>query len=103
MPEMTPTDAAQRLIEEVRAMDLGDLRDAHNELFPQDPIPPIDPPAHGDAVRRKVLDYLANGVAVEEIIALWSTVFPDAWDVYCDEESGTIHYLVEPEAIPQAD
>jgi hypothetical protein len=103
MPQVTPTDAAQKLIKKVQEMDLDDLRDAHNELFPETPIPKTVLPSEGEAVRKRVLDYLADGVAVEELIDLWSAVFPEAWNVYFDEESGTIHYLVEPEAMPQAD
>jgi hypothetical protein len=103
MPEVTPADAVRTLTEKVRAMDLDDLRDTHNELFPETPIPPIDPTSQATGVRQKVLTYLAGGVAVEEILDLWSAVFPEAWSVYYDDESGTIHYLVEPEAIQQAD
>lgn len=103
MPQVAPADAAQKLIKEVQEMDLDDLRDAYNELFPEMPIPQTVLPTEGEAVRKKVLDYLAGGVAVEEIIDLWSAVFPEAWNIYFDEESGTIHYLVEPEAMPQAD
>jgi hypothetical protein len=103
MPEVTPADAVKSLIEKVRVMDLDDLRDSHNELFPETPIPPIDPSSLGTGVRQKVLAYLAGGVAVEEILDLWIAVFPEAWNVYYDEETGTIHFLVEPEAIQQAD
>lgn len=103
MPEVTPADAAQKLIKKVKEMDLDDLRDAHHELFPEMPIPQTNLPTEGEAVRKKVLDYLAGNVAVEEIIDLWSAVFPEAWNICFDEESGTIHYLVEAEAMPQAD
>ena len=71
MPEVTPADAVRTLTEKVRAMDLDDLRDTHNELFPETPIPPIDPTSQGTGVRQKVLTYLAGGVAVEEILDLW--------------------------------
>ena len=67
------------------------------------PIPQTRLPAGGEAVRKKVLDYLAGGVAVEEIIDLWSAVSPEASNIYFDEESGTMHYRIEPEAMPQAD
>ncbi len=102
MPEVTPADAAKMLTEKVRAMDIDDLLDAHNELFPETPIPPTDARNQDASVRHKVLDYLAGGVAVEEILDLWSAVFPEASNVYFDEETRTIHY-VEAEAIQQAD
>ena len=60
MPEVTPAEAVQTLSERVRAMDLDDLRDAHNELFPETPIPPIDPSSQGVGIRQKVLTYLAG-------------------------------------------
>jgi hypothetical protein len=103
MPELAPAEAVQTLTEKVRAMDLDDLRDAHNELFPEAPIPPIEPSSQGAGVRQKVLTYLAGKLAVEEILDLWSAVFPEAWNIYYDDETGKIHYLVEAEAIQQAD
>ncbi len=59
MPEVTPADAVRTLTEKVRAMDLDDLRDVHNELFPETPIPRINPSSQGAGVRQKVLAYLA--------------------------------------------
>ena len=103
MPELAPNEAVRTLTERVRAMDLDDLRDAHNELFPETPIPPIEPEQARGGIRQKVLTYLAGRVAVEEILDLWSAVFPEAWNVYYDDETGKIHYLLEPEAIQQAD
>jgi hypothetical protein len=103
MPELAPAEAVRALTEKVRAMDLDDLRDAHNELFPQTPIPPIKLTSEGVGVRQKVLSYLAADVAVEEILDLWSAVFPEASNVYYDDEAGKIHYLVGSEVIQQAD
>jgi hypothetical protein len=103
MPELAPAEAARRLADKVREMDLDDLRDAHNELFPETPIAPIAPSGKGADVRQKVLDYLTGEIAVEEILDLWSVVFPEAWNVYFDDETGTIHYLAEREAIQQTD
>lgn len=103
MPEVGPNEAVQALSEKVRAMDLDDLRDAHNELFPEAPIPPIEPSSQGVGVRQKVLTYLAGKVAIEEILDLWSAVFPEAWNVYYDDETGKIHYSLETEAIQHAD
>jgi hypothetical protein len=103
MPQLTPADASQKLIQQVQQMDLDDLRDAHHELFPEASIPQANLPTEREAVRKEVLDYLEHGVAIEELIDLWSAVFPDAWNIYFDEESEKIHYLVEPEARPQVD
>ena len=57
----------------------------------------------GTIVRQKVLDYLGRGIEVEEILDLWNVAFPETWNVSYDEDADTIHYLIEPEAIQQAD
>jgi hypothetical protein len=103
MPEVTPGDAVQRLLEDVRGMDHDDLRETHNELFPEKPISPVTSSSQAASIRQKVLDYLASEVTVEEILDLWSIIRPEARNVYFDDESGTIHYLVEPEALQPAD
>ncbi len=101
MPQVSPAEAASKLSEKVRGMDLDDLRDAYNELFPETPVSQDVVSSNGEAFRKKVLDYLAGSLAVEEIIDLWIAVFPEASSVYFDEEFGTIHYVIAPEAISQ--
>jgi hypothetical protein len=103
VPEIAPADAARLLAEKIRAMNHNELRDIHNELFPETPVPRFGAGAQETTVRQKVLDYLANGIAVEEILDLWRVVFPEAWNVYYDDETETIHYLLESEAIQHAD
>jgi hypothetical protein len=82
-------------------MDLDDLRDAYSELFPETPVSQDVVSSNGEAFRKKVLEYLAGGPAVEEIIDLWIAVFPEASNLYFDEEWGTSHYLVAPGTMPQ--
>jgi hypothetical protein len=101
VPQVTPADAAKKLSEKVRGMDLDDLRDAYNELFPETPVSQDVVSSNGQAFRKKVLDYLAGSPAVEELIDLWIAVFPEASSVYFDEECGTIHYIIAPEAMTQ--
>ncbi len=100
MPTVMRSEAADRLTQQVHAMNRSNLLDFHNELFPEDPISEIDT-KDVSAVRRKVLDYLGRGVEVEEILDLWNVVFPDAWNVYYDDETDEIHYRDEPDAIRQ--
>jgi hypothetical protein len=76
--------------------------DFHNELFPEDQLRELDQQNGCTAVRQKVLDYLARGLEVEEILDLWNVAFPEAWNVSYDDETETLQYLVEPEAIRQA-
>ncbi len=101
MPQLTPADAVKELSEKVRGMDLDDLRDAYNELFPEASVSQDVVSSNGEAFRRKVVNYLAGSPAVEEIIDLWIAVFPEASRVYFDEECGTIHYIIAPEAMTQ--
>jgi len=103
MPTLAKRQAVEKLIQAVRGMSLDDLLDFHNELFPEEPKAELDPKNGGTVVREKVLDYLGRGVEVEEILDLWNVAFPEAWNVSYDDEADTIQYLVEPEAIRQAD
>src|SRR5690242_9215415 len=49
VPEVTPADAAKKLGEKVRGMDLDDLRDAYNELFPEAPVSQAVVSSNGEA------------------------------------------------------
>ena len=84
-------------------MPLYDLLDFHNELFPEEPKADRGAPDGGEVVRRKVLEYLRRGIEVEEILDLWNVAFPETWNVSYDEDSDTIQYLNELEAVRQAD
>ena len=103
MPTLTRNEAVERLIQEVRDMTLDDLLDFHDELFPEEPKVRQDKQPDMGLIRRKVLDYLGRGIEVEEILDLWNVAFPEAWNVTYDDESQTIGYSVEPEAVQQAD
>jgi hypothetical protein len=105
MPTLAKKEAVEKLIQAARAMDLDDLLDFHNEVFPEDQIPVLDKQNGSTAVRQKVLAYLGRGIEVEEILDLWNVAFPEAWNVSYDDETDTLQYLIkpEPEAIGQAD
>jgi hypothetical protein len=103
MPTLAKREAVEKLIQVVRGMSLDDLLDFHNELFPEEPKGELDLQDGGTVVRQEVLDYLGRGVEVEEILDLWNVAYPEAWNVSYDDEADTIQYLIEPEAIRQAD
>jgi hypothetical protein len=103
MPTLAKRDAVEKLIQAVRRMNLDDLLDFYNELFPEEPKAELDPQDGGTIVRQEVLNYLGRGVEVEEVLDLWNAAFPETWNVSYDEDADTIHYLIEPEAIRQAD
>ena len=101
MPTLAKRDAVEKLIQTARGMGRDDLLDFHNELFPEDQLGELDQQNSCTAVRQEVLDYLARGLEVEEILDLWNVAFPEAWNVSYDDETETLQYLVEPEAIRQ--
>jgi len=73
-----------------------DLLDFHNELFPEEPESELDPKDGVAAVRKKVTDYLGRGLEIEEILDLWNVAFPEARNVYYDDETDTIHCPTDP-------
>ena len=99
MSSLATRDAVEKLTRAARGMGPEDLLEFHDELFPGEPISGLDPVDGADAVRRKVLDYLGEGLEVEEILDLWFLIVPGARDVSYDDETETIHYLEESESI----
>ena len=49
--------------------------------------------------RQKVISYIEQGLAREEIIDLWNVAFPESYDVRYDDGNATICYSSAPEAI----
>ncbi|HKI20183.1 MAG TPA: hypothetical protein VKA15_20000 [Isosphaeraceae bacterium] len=103
MPTLAKHEAIEKLIQAVRGMGPDDLVDFYHEVFPERPKAELDPQNGGAAVRQEILDYLGRGVEVEEILDFWNAVFPVSWNVTYDDETDEIQYLIEPEAIRQAD
>jgi len=103
MPALERQDAIETLMRAVPGMGPDDLLDFHNELFPAEPESELDPKDGVAAVRKKVTDYLGRGLEIEEILDLWNVAFPEARNVYYDDETETIHYNNEPESIRQAE
>jgi hypothetical protein len=96
-------DAIEALTRAVQGMGPDDLLDFHNELFPKEPESALDPKGGVAAVRKKVTDYLGRGLEIEEILDLWNVAFPEARNVYYDDETDTIYYNNEREPIRQAE
>jgi hypothetical protein len=46
---------------------------------------------------------VSQGLEVEEILDLWNVAFPEAWNVYFDDETDTIHYSEQPQSVHHAD
>jgi hypothetical protein len=101
MPTIAKAEAVEKLTQAARGMGLDDLMDFHNELFPEDQIAELDQDNGCATVRQKVLDYLGRGIEVEELLDLWNVAFPEAWNVSYNDETDTLQYQLEPEAIEQ--
>ncbi len=92
MPALSRREATERLVQSVESMDVDDLLDFHNELFPQDRKSELGPGEAEAADRRKILEYIGRGLEVEEIVDLWNVAFPDSYNVHYDDEAGSIQY-----------
>jgi hypothetical protein len=103
MPTIAKREAIRELIQAVQGMSADDLLDFHNEIFPEKPESKLDAIAGVPAIRKKATDYLSQGLEVEEILDLWNVAFPEAWNVYFDDETDTIHYSEQPQSVHHAD
>ena len=103
MPTTSLAEAGWAIGDKVEVMGLDDLRDAHNEMFPATPIQPIDSRSEEASIRQKMIAYLRADIAVQEVLELWSIIFPETHSVHQDDETGMIHYLVDPVAVRLAD
>ena len=97
MPTISKEQAAEMLRGKVTDLPADDLIEVYNELFPEDPATEI--PALVD----RVVAHLQRGLEVEEILDLWTVVFPKYRHASYDEETETIHYYEEAELIPYAE
>jgi hypothetical protein len=103
MPTIAKREATRELVQAVQSMSADDLLDFHNELFPEKPESTLDSIQGVEAVRKKATDYLGQRLEVEEILDLWNVAFPEAWNVYYDDETDMIHFSKQPESVHQAD
>ncbi len=99
MPTMTASEATERIIQAVERMDTYDLADFYHEVFPAEPKPDLTHPAAPDVEVRKILDYIKQGLATEEILDIWRVAFPGVGPIEFDDETLDFHYSESPEAI----
>ena len=103
MPTRTKQVAIEKLAEAVQRMNIDDLLDFHNEMFPESPLSRLDSTSDGAAVRNTVMDYLRRGLEVEELLDLWNVAFPAARVDGRDDGTDSIFYLEEPASVGQVD
>ena len=92
MPTLSPREAIEQLTRAVERMDADDLLDFHNEVFPRERKSELSLMDAGAGDRRKILDYIARGLEIEEILDFWNVALPDAYNVHFDDDDRAIHY-----------
>ena len=70
MPVLSISEAVEKLIRAVEGMGADHLLDVHNEVFPMQPKSKSDDTDGGASDRRRVIRYIEQGLAIEEIIDL---------------------------------
>src|SRR5439155_9082018 len=72
MPDLSTREAVEKLTQAVQGMSPDDLLDFHNSLFPRERKSELSPSDAGASDRRKILEYLGQGLEIEEILDLWN-------------------------------
>jgi len=99
MPAVTTREATERLTRAVEGMGADDLLDFHNEVFPRERQSELSSSDAGGSERRKILEYMARGLEVEEILDFWRVAFPETHHVSFDDETEMIQYSDSPQAV----
>jgi hypothetical protein len=83
-------DLLKKQVEEHFGVD--ELLEVYNELFPDEPF--TEEEAHKDdtSLVERIVDHLKGGLEPEEIVEVWSLIFPRHRHVWYDEEEERFHY-----------
>lgn len=95
MESIKKKEAIARLTRAVRTARVDDLVEIYNELFPEEPTTEKKANANPSSFVDKVMAHIANGLEIEEILALWNIIFPMHRGVWFDEDEELIHYTLE--------
>jgi hypothetical protein len=91
VPAITKKKAVEALTAEAGRAHADDLVEIHNELFPETPTTEQAANEDLEGLRTKVLDHMKS-LEIEEILGLWSVVFPQDREVWYDEEKKKFNY-----------
>lgn len=100
MPLITRKKAGEMLAKEAEKATPADLADIYNNIYPQEKITFDEAERDHPAVLTKVLEYIKRGLEVEDIVDLWSVIFPAHRRRWFDEEKNRFHYDETPERYP---
>jgi hypothetical protein len=93
MATVTREQAVDLLTKQVEEhFGVDELLEVHNELFPDEPF--TEEEAHEDCIPlvERIVDHLNGGLEPEEIVEVWSLIFPRHRNVWYDEEEERFHY-----------
>ncbi|SIO58817.1 hypothetical protein SAMN05444166_5821 [Singulisphaera sp. GP187] len=88
MPAISKAEAAEKLAKVVEKAKPTDLVEIFSELFPETPSP-------ASLVAGDLVKHIRSGLEAEEIVDLWSVVFPEDRNVWYDEEEKAIRFNEE--------
>jgi hypothetical protein len=92
MSAIKKDQAVSKLITAIHAMQLDDIAEVCNELFPESPTDTTRVKEDPQRFQKQVFDYIDKGLEVEEILDLWRVVFPKDRRVRFNEETSELTY-----------
>ena len=96
MPSISKNEADKRLTREIEQLEIDDLVEVYNELFPEEDVTLGDNAVGRDTLATAIRDYICQGLQSEEIVDLWNVVFPKDRNVWFDDAEDTLRFNEEP-------
>jgi hypothetical protein len=84
--------AVEKLACAVEGMPADDLVQVYNELFPEEPTTDEEACEDVGPLSAHIAGRVSRGLEPEEVVDLWSVVFPAHRAVYFNEEENLLHF-----------
>ena len=91
MPPIPKDEAVERLAKAVEKASSDDLLQVFTELYPAKPLPDASG-SKAKLLAMKLAAHIRNEIEPEEIVDLWSVIFPEDRNVYWDEEDDALRH-----------
>jgi hypothetical protein len=92
MPVISKEHAVERMTQQVEQFEADELLEVYNELFPKEPRTEAEVRADAVPLVKRINEYI-GGRAIDELVELWSFIFPGRYrNIWYDEEAEGIHY-----------
>jgi hypothetical protein len=89
MPAIPKAEAVERLAKAVEKASSDDLLQIFTELYPARPLPDVSG-SKAELLAKTLAAHIREEIEPEEIVDLWSVVFPAERHVYWDEEDDAL-------------